>query len=99
MLVHENEFIKRGQLIGRLGDNAKNRKCVYGFRHLHLQLGREVQPKEQREHYWGNKYFLRDGDHGPNPHHFWADGPGKVTCFVPGRNYPKGKITWPLRCD
>ena len=36
---------------------------------------------------------------GLNPHHFWADGPGKVTCFIPGRNYPENKITWPVRCN
>ena len=99
MLVHENEFVKRGQLIGRLGDNAKNRKCVRGIRHLHLQLGREIQTNEQRNPYWGHKYFLKDGNRGLNPHQFWADGPGKVTCFVPGINYPKDKITWPLHCN
>ncbi|MCY4512524.1 MAG: M23 family metallopeptidase [Bdellovibrionales bacterium] len=97
MLVKENESVKRGQLIGRLGDKATKRKCVRGIRHLHLQLGRKIQAKEKKSHYWGYSYFLEDKK-GLNPHHFWAHGPGIVTCFVPGINYPKDKITWPLHC-
>ena len=33
-----------------------------------------------------------------NPHQFWADGPGKVTCFREGVSVPPGKATAPLRC-
>lgn len=35
-----------------------------------------------------------------NPHLLWADGPGKITCFYPDRNYPKDKLvlTYPLTC-
>ena len=88
MLVYENEPVKRGQLVGRLGDDAKNRKCVFGIRHLHLQLGRDIRAKAERTQYWGNRYFLKDGNRGLNPHLFWADGPGKVTCFVPGEKLP-----------
>ena len=98
MLVNDNELVKRGQLIGRLGDKAKSRQCVFGIRHLHLQLGREVQAKEKRDQYGGYNYFLKDR-YGLNPHQFWADGQGQVTCFVSGRNYPEGKITWPLHCN
>ena len=98
ILVNEKDFVKRGQLIGRLGDKATKRKCTYGIRHLHLQLGRKARAKKNRGSYWGYKYFLEDRK-GLNPHHFWADGPGKVTCFIPGRNYPENKITWPVRCN
>lgn len=98
ILVHENALVKRGQLIGRLGDNAKKRKCVHGIRHLHLQLGREIQAKEKRNQYWGYKYFLKDKK-GLNLHRFWTDGRGKVTCFFSEKNYPEDKITWPLHCD
>ena len=98
ILVQENEFVKRGQLIGRLGDKTKNRKCVHGVRHLHLQLGSKAREKEKRNQYWGYNYFLADRK-GLNPHRFWADGKGKVTCFISGKTYPKDKITWPLHCD
>ena len=97
MLVSQGVRVKRGQVIGRLGNKTMNRKCVYGIRHLHLQLGRKPR-KSNRNGYWGNQYFLEDGHRGLNPHHLWADGPGKVTCFSPGKNYPEDKITWPLHC-
>ena len=34
-----------------------------------------------------------------NPHRFWADGPGAVTCFRAGREVPADKIVAPLRCN
>lgn len=97
MLVSRGDRVKRGQVIGRLGSKAMNRKCVKGFRHLHLQLGLKPRRKD-RDQYWGNRYFLEDGHRGLNPHYLWADGPGKITCFSPERDYPEGKITWPLHC-
>ncbi len=33
-----------------------------------------------------------------NPHQFWADGPGKVTCFKEGMIVPPGKAVAPVRC-
>jgi murein DD-endopeptidase MepM/ murein hydrolase activator NlpD len=33
-----------------------------------------------------------------NPHQFWADGPGNVTCFREGVSVPPGRATAPLRC-
>jgi murein DD-endopeptidase MepM/ murein hydrolase activator NlpD len=34
-----------------------------------------------------------------DPHAFWTDGPGKVTCFTPGMEVPPGKTVAPLRCE
>jgi len=33
-----------------------------------------------------------------NPHPYWLDGPGQVTCFKPGMVVPPGKIVAPVRC-
>lgn len=35
-----------------------------------------------------------------NPHDYWHDGPGEVTCFDPGRNYAGGQtaLTYPVPC-
>jgi murein DD-endopeptidase MepM/ murein hydrolase activator NlpD len=33
-----------------------------------------------------------------NPHAYWADGEGKVTCFQPGMAVPPGKAVAPIRC-
>ena len=30
--------------------------------------------------------------------YFWADGPGKVTCYIDGMNVPPGKAVAPIRC-
>jgi murein DD-endopeptidase MepM/ murein hydrolase activator NlpD len=46
-------------------------------------------------------YELRVGDSPRrhiDPHQFWADGVGKVTCFRPGKEVPPGKAVAPLRC-
>jgi murein DD-endopeptidase MepM/ murein hydrolase activator NlpD len=33
-----------------------------------------------------------------NPHAFWADGDGKVTCYKTGMTVPPGKAVAPIRC-
>lgn len=36
-----------------------------------------------------------------NPHDYWLDGSGKITCFDPGTVYSQKssmKLTWPLKC-
>jgi murein DD-endopeptidase MepM/ murein hydrolase activator NlpD len=33
-----------------------------------------------------------------NPHAYWSDGPGKVTCFRDGMTVPPGKAVAPIRC-
>jgi len=97
ILVNEGEEIKRGQIIARLGDNHYDYKCIYRVRHLHFQIGRiwNVMKNFGR----GHKYFLEDGDDGVNPHIYWADGPGMITCFDPKRTYKPGTLTYPVPCQ
>lgn len=33
-----------------------------------------------------------------DPHQFWADGPGRVSCFKPGTEVPSGRAVAPVRC-
>ena len=61
--VSQGSRVKRGQIIGRLGNKTMHRKCVWGIRHLHLQLGRKPR-KENKDQYWGSMYFLEDGHRG-----------------------------------
>tara|TARA_B100000315_G_scaffold246139_1_gene273104 strand:+ start:621 stop:1304 length:684 start_codon:yes stop_codon:yes gene_type:complete len=97
MLVEAGSAVRRGQLIAKLGDNQNRYKCMLNVRHLHFQLGRIYQTDKSGR--WGSEYFLVDGNRGLNPHLYWADGVGKVTCFNPGRIYPAGYHTYPLPCD
>ena len=46
-------------------------------------------------------YELRVGNSAQrhiDPHQFWADGPGKLSCFAPGKPVPAGKTIAPVRC-
>jgi murein DD-endopeptidase MepM/ murein hydrolase activator NlpD len=98
IVVKKGQSVKRGQLVGRLGNNHKKFKCIAGVRHLHLQIGREAR-LSNRGNAWGHVRFLKDGKRGVNPHLYWAKGAGQVTCFRKGESYPKGTITYPLPCD
>ena len=97
MLVAEGQIISRGDLIARLGNNHRQFKCIFGVRHLHLQLGR--YRRLGKHNWWGSAYFLRDWDAGLNPHLLWEDGPYQVTCFDENREYPPGTLTYPVPCD
>ncbi len=96
ILVEAGQEVERGDLLARLGDNHRRFRCIYGVRHLHFQLGR--RHRTFKGSYWGYLYFLEDGARGVNPHRYWADGPGKVTCFEPQRVYPEGTLTYPVPC-
>lgn len=98
MLVGAREQVKRGQAIARLGDNQNRYRCIYGVRHLHFQIGRKHRSQYDKGSYWGHSYFLEDGGRGINPHIYWADGRGKITCFDPSRTYKKGSLTYPVPC-
>ena len=97
MAVKKGQAVKRGQLVGRLGNNHRKFRCIAGVRHLHFQIGRAVRSKAKGRS-WGHVRYLADGKRGVNPHQYWADGPGVVTCFRKGGRYPKGTITYPLPC-
>lgn len=98
MVVKKGQSVKRGQVIGRLGNNHRNFRCIGGVRHLHFQIGRAAN-LGNRKGYWGHVKYLKDGKRGVNPHLYWADGPGKVTCFRKGVSYPKGSLTYPVPCS
>ena len=98
MLVGVGDEVARGQVIARIGDNHDEFDCIVGIPHLHFQIGREHR-KHNKGKRWGWGYFLRDGGSSLNPHLHWADGPFKVTCFEPGATYPRGTLTYPVRCE
>jgi len=95
--VKAGQRVKRGQIIAALGNNHKDFKCIYGVRHLHLQIGRQHRSGPKGT-YWGHVKYLVDGKKGVNPHAYWADGPGRVTCFRKGATYPAGTLTYPAPC-
>ena len=99
MFVKAGDIIKRGQLIGNLGDNHFQFRCIAKVRHLHFQIGREFRPPNERSGHWGHSYYLKDGMNGINPHLYWADGKGIITCFKAGQSYSNGSITYPVPCN
>jgi len=58
--------------------------ALAAFPHLHFEL------RIQGDHVWEPM----------NPHLFWADGIGRVTCFDPQKSYPESPllITYPVQC-
>jgi len=98
MLVGPGQQVRRGQPIARLGNNQRGFRCMAGVRHLHFQLGQQPRSGPDRGRAWGHTWFLHDGGAGLDPHRFWADGPGRPTCFDPARRYPPGSLTLPVPC-
>lgn len=96
--LREGQRVRRGQVVGTLDNSYRKFKCTAAVRHVHFQLGRQYRGP-QKGSYWGHVRYLVDGKKGVNPHFYWADGPGKVTCFKPGQTYPKGTLTYPARCE
>ncbi len=57
------------------------------YPHLHFEVRLAEQPGQ-------------DKSHTTNPHLYWADGPGHITCFDPGVQVPAPElITYPLHCS
>ena len=96
ILVDEEQAVSRGDVIARLGNNHHEFECMFGVRHLHLQLGRARRIHKGTN--WGHAYFLMDSFNSFNPHLLWGDGPYRVTCFDKGREYPQGTLTYPVPC-
>ena len=95
MLVVSGEQVERGQQIAEMGPPLP--KCGAGMEHLHFQLARKARGPDKRKA-WGWGFFVKDGRHSLNPHRFWANGPGRVTCFREGEVYPEGTLTYPVMC-
>lgn len=97
MLVLPGQRVSRGQIIARLGDNYRQFGCISGVRHLHFQLGQRPRTGD-RGSFWGHMHFLEDGLSALNPHHHWADGPNRPSCFDPERRVAPGRLTLPMPC-
>lgn len=95
MRVNIGDKVKRGEQIAEMGVDVFN-SCVGGLHHLHFQVSHNARGIPIG---WGWSYFVGDGGNAPNPHKYWADGPGKITCFEPGKTYRKDGLTYPLLCD
>ena len=51
-----------------------------------------------REHVHYELRIEADANRHIDPNPFWADGPGKVTCYQDGMTVPPGKAVAPIRC-
>lgn len=84
--VKPGDKVKRGDPIGLMGDTGSTSAGVV---HIHLTTI-----------WYDNEQGASDVRRHGNPHRFWVDGPGKMTCFDPDREYPEddGYLTLPVRC-
>lgn len=92
--VTPGERVKRGQQIAEMGEDIRT-GCGAGFHHLHFQISHSPY---KIPFGWGWANFVNDGDTAPNPHKFWANGPGKITCFDKDVRYKSSSLTYPLPC-
>ncbi len=83
-LVKEGDIVVRGQQIGTLGSTGL---LAGGFPHLHFEIRSGVNPA-----------ISRSEPH--NPHRFWSEGIGIVTCFDAIRPLPDKpfRTTYPVPC-
>lgn len=83
-LVKEGDIIKRGQQIATMGRTGI---LSGGFAHLHFEIRYKNKPEQRL-----SKPL--------NPHRFWHDGLGQVTCYDKNKDY-SGYIfntTYPVPC-
>lgn len=93
--VKKGQKVKRGQKIAEMGNDIFT-SCGAGFHHLHFQIS--YNPRKVPVLGWGWANFVRDGFNAPNPHDYWEDGKGKITCFEQGRKYSASGLTYPVPC-
>jgi len=79
-------YVDRGEVIGTVGDTGTGAGTGPS---LHFEVA--------VVNIYGG-YTLLYGK--VNPHYFWAEGIGKITCYDPNANYPTDVtiLTWPLKC-
>jgi len=92
--VKVGQRIKRGQQIAEMGEDIFT-NCGGGLHHLHFQISYSSM---QIPLGWGWASFVADGAMAPNPHKYWENGEGKITCFEKGKRYSKSGLTYPLPC-
>jgi len=83
-LVQKGDIVVRGQQIGELGRTGV---LAGGILHLHFETLGTKDPDK--------------GDYTPfNPHRFWYDGPGMITCFENKKKWDDTffKATYPVVC-
>lgn len=95
-LVKEGDLVKRGMPVAKLPEKIQY-PCMARVRHLHLQIGQKYCEKEEQGS-WGCNFFIKDLYSSLNPHDYWADGPGKITCFDKKKKYESGTLTYPFAC-
>ena len=83
-LVKKGDTVVRGQQIGTLGRTGL---LAAGIPHLHYEI-RFVTKQDQ----WQSKSL--------NPHRYWMDGAGIVTCFDSSKHYTDNsfRTTYPVPC-
>lgn len=93
--VKVGQKVRRGQKIAEMGDPIHN-SCGAGFNHLHFQVSHSRTSVPLFG--WGWASFVSDGGVAPNPHKYWQNGEGKVTCFDASQKYTKPGFTYPVPC-
>ena len=96
-LVKEGDAVKRGTAVARLPDKIEY-PCMARVRHLHLQIGQKYCEKEEKNK-WGCGFFIKDLYSSLNPNDYWAEGPGKISCYDKKKKYKKGVLTYPFNCN
>jgi len=83
-MAGEGDQVRRGQQVATLGRTGV---LAGGIPHLHFEVQRRLP----------RPYSLYEP---VNPHLYWVDGPGVVTCFDAKADYPAKPFlaTYPVRC-
>ncbi len=85
-LVPEGADVKRGQIIGSIGNTGR---AWEKYAHLHWGVG--LLPAGENATAFHDFHV--------NPHNFWVAGPGLISCFDKDKTYPdQTRFTYPVPC-